>query len=148
MVHEILFALANLLAGAGWASLVLAPRWEPVRRGLPVAISFVLALAYTGLVAAGLPGADGGFGSLADVAQLMASPTVLLAGWVHYLAFDLFVGSWIAQDAWTLGIGRWVSGPILVLTFLLGPVGLASYLLVRLASKRKVGVDLGGGKPA
>lgn len=148
MVHEILFTAANLVAGAGWLLLILAPRWDPVRRGLPVAVSFTLALAYTGLVAAGLPGAEGSFASLTGVAQLMSSPTVLLAGWVHYLAFDLFVGSWIAQDAWALGISRWVSAPLLILTFLLGPAGLALYLLVRVVSKRQIAVEFGGGQAA
>ena len=44
-------------------------------------------------------GAEGGFGSLADVATLFGKPELLLAGWIHYLAFDLFIGAWEVRDA-------------------------------------------------
>ncbi len=71
--------------------------------------------------------------------RLFALPQVLLAGWVHYLAFDLFTGSWEARDAVRLGISRWLVAPCLVLTFLFGPVGLALYLLLRLVLRREVG---------
>lgn len=60
---------------------------------------------------------------------LFASDPVLVAGWVHYLAFDLFVGIWIAEQADALGLSRWLQAPILVATFLLGPLGLLVFLL-------------------
>jgi hypothetical protein len=49
---------------------------------------------------------------------------VLLAGWIHYLAFDLFVGRWIASEADKMGISRLIQGPILFGTFMFGPLGL------------------------
>ena len=74
-------------------------------------------------------GAEGGFGSLADVRALFASDWVLLAGWVHYLAFDLMVGGLLATRMDRAGVHRLVQAPILVSTFLLGPVGVVLALL-------------------
>jgi hypothetical protein len=84
----------------------------------------------------------GGFGSLEQVAQLFENRALLLAGWVHYLVFDLFTGSWETRDAAARGIPLWAVIPCLVLTFLLGPVGLMFYLAMRLAWKRTVDVTL------
>ncbi|MEM9315304.1 MAG: abscisic acid-deficient protein Aba4 family protein, partial [Pseudomonadota bacterium] len=55
----------------------------------------------------------------------------LLAGWIHYLAFDLFVGAWIATEADRLGLSRLLQAPLLVATFMFGPVGLALFLVMR-----------------
>jgi len=49
---------------------------------------------------------------------------LLLAGWVHYLAFDLFIGSWEVEDAAANGIPHWLLLPCLFLTLMVGPVGL------------------------
>jgi hypothetical protein len=61
----------------------------------------------------------------------------VIAAWLHYLIGDLFVGAWEVRDAQRLGIPQpWVI-PSLVLTLLFGPVGLASWLLLRLAMRRR-----------
>jgi hypothetical protein len=73
------------------------------------------------------------------VSVLFRSPYALLAGWIHYLAFDLFTGAWEARDAAQAGISRWLVAPCLLLTFLFGPAGLALYLLLRLTVLRKAG---------
>jgi hypothetical protein len=78
----------------------------------------------------------GGFGSLEQVSTLFSSPPVLLAGWVHYLAFDLFVGLWIAARADVRRLPRLVQAPILVTTFMFGPVGLLVYMASELAPHR------------
>jgi hypothetical protein len=83
----------------------------------------------------GEPG--GGFGSLSQVSQLFQNPYKLLAGWIHYLAFDLFVGSWEVRDAQRLGIHHLLVVPCLALTFLLGPIGLLLYLALRFTMKRR-----------
>ena len=75
--------------------------------------------------------ATGGFGSLAGVAQLFDNEYLLLAGWVHFLAFDLFVGAWEVRDARRLSLRHVLVVPCLILTFMLGPVGLLAYLGVR-----------------
>jgi hypothetical protein len=65
--------------------------------------------------------------------MLFQSPWMLLAGWVHYLAFDLFVGAWIARDAENHGVSRWLVIPVMPVTLLFGPMGLVAWLIIRLA---------------
>jgi hypothetical protein len=98
---------------------------DALRYGLIGALS----LAYSGLVMVYFAGSGGGFGSIAAVRALFASDPVLLAGWVHYLAFDLFVGIWIAERADALDLSRWLQAPILLATFMFGPLGLLVFLL-------------------
>jgi hypothetical protein len=87
----------------------------------------VFAVAYSGLIAARWLGAPGGFSTLADVAALFSDPWLLLAGWLHYLAFDLLIGSWEARHAQAHGVSRLILIPSLVLTFLFGPAGWLFY---------------------
>ena len=64
---------------------------------------------------------------------------MLLAGWVHYLAFDLFIGGWIAVEADKIGLNRIVQAPILLATFMLGPIGLAIFLTIKASTLRLPG---------
>ncbi len=123
------FGAANLAAVAGWAALVLLPRPRLLLYGLRCGLIGALALAYSGLVMVYFASSGGGFASIAAVRTLFASDPVLLAGWLHYLAFDLFVGIWIAEQADALGLSRWLQAPILVATFMFGPLGLVVFLL-------------------
>jgi hypothetical protein len=135
LTPDFLFTLANPLAMLGWALLVLAPRWRITNLlVLSGAWSLGLALAYAVLITThylGPHGGAGGFGSLAQVAALFQDPWALLAGWVHYLSFDLFTGAWEARDAQRRGVPHWALVPALGLTFLFGPVGLLVYFGVR-----------------
>jgi hypothetical protein len=138
---EAIFRVANLLVVPGWLLLIVAPRWRWGARLVgPIVIPAVLALGYVALIAARFGSGSGGFGSLASVAALFADPYVLLAGWIHYLAFDLFVGSWEVRDAERLGIPHLAVVPCLALTFLFGPAGLLAYLGVRGAARRALTV--------
>ncbi len=74
---------------------------------------------------------QGGFGTLAEVRILFDIPGMLAAGWIHYLAFDLFVGSWIAARGAALRLPHWQLLPVLLLTFLFGPAGLLAFMLLR-----------------
>ena len=137
MTAERLFSVLNLIALAGWLPLLFRPGARWAHRVAPVAIPAVLAAVYVGLVVVMLPGAKGGFSSLAGVSALFENPWVLLAGWTHYLAFDLFIGGWEVRDARRRGIPHLAVVPALVVTFLLGPAGLLFYLGVRTLSARK-----------
>jgi hypothetical protein len=131
MSLETLFSAASTLALAGWLLLILVPRYTLTQRVAGLAIPISLSAAYLVIVATALPGAEGGFGSLADVSILFAQPAALLGGWIHYLAFDLFIGGWETRDAARHGVPHLLVIPCLLLTFLLGPIGLLSYLAVR-----------------
>jgi hypothetical protein len=131
MTPESLFSVVNLLAIAAWLPMLVYPQARWTSTIVPVAIPAALAIVYTALIALTLGRTDGGFSSLAGVRALFADPWALLAGWIHYLAFDLFIGGWEVRDARSRGIRHIVIVPALVLTFLLGPAGLLLYLGIR-----------------
>jgi hypothetical protein len=134
MTPEALFSLANTLALAGWVALLAFPRRAVVNRTLcGVALPLLFALAYVVVLAIALPEAEGGFSSLAGVAALFANPWLLLAGWLHYLAFDLFVGAWMARRATAEALPRWLLFACLPPTFLAGPLGLLVFFGLRRA---------------
>jgi hypothetical protein len=135
---EALFSAANTLAMAGWLALLVAPRRREANWWLAgLAIPGLLSALYAALLVTHAPGAEGGFSSLAAVAALFRSEGVLLAGWVHYLAFDLFVGAWICRRAAAEEISPWIARLCLPPTFLAGPIGLLLFLLFRTLMPRK-----------
>jgi len=146
MDPERIFSLAGNVAMVGWLLLVVLPRWKWTTRLItPVIIPSLLALVYGWLIFSGFQAGkdDGGsFGSLAGVKLLFSHDTLLLAGWIHYLAFDLFIGSWETRDARRLGIHHLLVIPCLFFTLMLGPVGLLAYLLLRFVMRRQWTVDV------
>jgi hypothetical protein len=139
MTAETLFKVVSAAVVPGWLLLILAPRARITERVvLSGAYPLALAAAYLVLIVAFFPSAVGGFGSLADVSRVFANPWLLLAGWIHYLAFDLFVGAWEARDAAARGVPHLLLVPCLVLTLLFGPIGLLAYFGTRgLAARRR-----------
>jgi len=126
------FDILNLIALVAWVLLVLSPRlprWTSTVTG--TVVPALLAAAYVAIVVTNWAGSEGGFSSLSGVAALFSNPWILLAGWTHYLAFDLLVGNWEMQDARTRGIPYVLVLPCLVLTFLFGPAGWLLYGIVR-----------------
>ena len=138
MSAEQLFQLLGPVAMIGWIALIVFPGKVWANTIVPFAIAAVLALVYAALVITSLPGSDGSFSSLEGVRKLFEDPWALLAGWTHYLAFDLFIGSWEVRDAQRRGVPHLLVIPALVMTFLLGPAGLLLYLAIRrFAAKRQ-----------
>jgi hypothetical protein len=136
---EALFSAASTFAMLGWVLLLVAPRWRGTQRlVVSGAWSAVLSLVYFVLIAVHLPGAPGGFGSLAEVATLFANPMLLLGGWIHYLAFDLLVGAIETREAQKDGMPHLLLAPCLLLTFFLGPIGLLLFLAIRSARRRRL----------
>ena len=137
MTAEQLFSVLNLVAMAGWLPLVFLPGRRWATAVVPVVVPALLAVVYVALVIVALPGSDGGFSSLAGVRTLFDNPWGLLAGWAHYLAFDLFIGGWEVRDAQRRGVPHLLVVPALVLTFLFGPAGLLLYLAIRSLAPNK-----------
>lgn len=131
MTLQILFSLAGSLALAGWLVLAVTPYRYDLPRYTSAAIAAAIAMLYAALIAAFWTSADGGFGSLADVGRLFGHPGLLLAGWVHYLAFDLLVGLWEREQARRLDMPHWLLLPCLALTFLFGPLGWLLFMALR-----------------
>lgn len=138
MTAERLFSILNLMTIAAWLPLVILPRARWATRGVPVVVPLLLAVVYVVLVASTLPHSEGGFSSLSAVRTLFENHWALLAGWVHYLAFDLFVGGWEVRDAQRRGIPHLLVIPALLLTFLFGPGGLLLYLVTRSFAREEV----------
>jgi Domain of unknown function (DUF4281) len=138
MSLETIFSVCGWVASLGWLLLVFVPRWKWTARFITaVLLPLTLAFVYLFLVATHFGQSEGSFSSLAGVSQLFRNPYNLLAGWIHYLAFDLFIGSWEVRDAQRLGIRHLLVVPCLVLTFIFGPVGLLLYFGLRFAVKRR-----------
>jgi ABA4-like protein len=134
MAHDAVFQTVNTLALAGWAALLLAwrtPRWA--ERIVGLAVPVLLSVAYAGLVLGFWSRAEGGFDSLAQVMALFTTPEIALAGWIHYLAFDLLVGTWEVRTARTEGIAFPLVLPCLALTLLFGPAGFLAFNAMRAA---------------
>jgi hypothetical protein len=132
---------------ASWLPLVFLPRVRWATSVVPIAMPIVLGVVYVVLVAVALPQSDGSFSSLAGVRALFENPWGLVAGWTHYLAFDLFIGGWEVRDAQQRGIRHIFVVPALVLTFLLGPAGLLLYLAIRSLVRRVPEGHAGGESP-
>jgi len=135
---DLAFRAGNLVALAGWVALAASPpsrRWTAaVWRATGGLIPLSLGAAYVALLLGHW--GPGGYGSLAQVRQLFERPGLLAAGWLHYLAFDLFVGTWIARQAAGRGVPHWAVLPCLALTFLFGPAGLLAFAALALVYRR------------
>jgi hypothetical protein len=142
MNPNLLFKLANNAAMIGWLLLIFLPRWRwSARLIAPVLIPALLVVLYAFLVITQFGHSPGGFSSLSSVGLLFQNRGMLLAGWVHYLAFDLFVGSWEVRDAQRIGIAHYLVAPCLVLTFLFGPAGWLLYVMIKSVALRTIGIE-------
>lgn len=132
MSWSALFTLTNVISLVAWALLILGPRGP---RTAAIILYFgvgLLCLAYAAMFATQLGtilGSD--FLSIGGVRALFANDGSVVLGWTHYLAFDLFIGQWIAKDGDNKGFSRAVQAPILLLTLLAGPIGLFIWLILR-----------------
>jgi hypothetical protein len=128
---DALFSVASAVAAAGWLALALVPLRFSFPRKVAVIVALGIATLYTALIGIYWAQGQGGFGSLDDVSRLFDPRGLLLAGWVHYLAFDLLIGTWEREEARRTGISRVVLVPSLLLTFLFGPFGWLVFLAAR-----------------
>lgn len=141
MPLESLFSAAGAAAMSGWLLLVVFPKHPFARIVAGVVMPLALSALYLALIYFNFSGAPGGFGSLADVALLFSEQELLLAGWVHYLAFDLFIGAWEIRDSQRHQIPHLVMIPCLVMTFMLGPIGLLFYFAIRTAKSKSLSME-------
>ena len=143
MTPELIFSICNVAVIPAWLLLAVAPSWSGTQRIVQqVWIPIVLGSVYLSVFVFGPEAPPGGsFSTLHGVMTLFSSPHIMLAGWVHYLVFDLFVGAWQVRDARRRSIPHAFVVPCLFLTLMLGPIGLLAYLVLRLVLKREVALD-------
>jgi hypothetical protein len=138
---DAIFSIANTVALIGWLLLIIVPRrrWATLTAG--TVIPLAIAVTYLVVLALHWGETKGGFSSLTGVAELFSNRWALLAGWIHYLAFDLFVGTWETRDAMARGVPRWLLVPCLLLTFMFGPIGFLAYHAARRATSASAARD-------
>lgn len=143
MTPERIFAIANALALAAWLALLFFPSWRLMTNTVaPIAIPCLLAVAYLIILAFFFdPSGFTKFSTLAGLASLQSNSWLMLAGWLHYLAFDLFVGTWEVRTARRDGIPHLVIVPSLVLTFMAGPMGLLVFVFTRYLFRNRLSVE-------
>ena len=126
-----LLQYANTTALLSWIVLAVQPKRTAAT--LRFVVPLAMAVLYIWALSTAPANPDGGFGSLAQVKALFTQDRVILAGWVHYLAFDFFIGCWMVMDAAERGIKHLLVIPCMLLTFMFGPVGLLLYVGLRTA---------------
>ncbi len=143
-----LFSCSSFLVLPFWFLMIVLPNWKWTQRivqspliVVPVALLYpILVLPQVGSVFAAVLSP-----TLSGISTLLSSPTGATIAWVHFLAFDLFVGRWIYKENRVAGISAWIMAPVLFLTLMLGPIGLLLFLALRslpLASHKKAKTDL------
>jgi Domain of unknown function (DUF4281) len=132
MPIDLIFNFCQALALIGWLALVAAPLNRTLTIGGARGIVLVLAAAYLAQLLFNTVPVDGGsFSSIIGVTTLFSQPANVMLGWTHFLAFDLFIGSWIVEDAANENYPHWAVIPMLVATLMIGPVGLLIWFIVR-----------------
>lgn len=135
---ENVFLTVNSIAFFCWIFLFVFYEKAWIYKALFSFILVGLALTYAIFITKGFGGeTNGGFDTLANLKVLFENDEAVLAGWIHYLVFDLFVGMWICWDSTRRTIGRWWILPCLIFTFMMGPVGLLLYFIIRVSKSGK-----------
>ena len=139
MSPDSVFQTCSTIAMVGWlVLLIISPFWSSFDKFLIGIIITLFAIVYIWLIFQVFQLEDfEKFGSLNGVMELFTDKTAVTAGWVHYLAFDLLTGIWIKKNALKYNIPHLILVPCLLLTFMLGPIGLLLYLLVRLIKTKQ-----------
>lgn len=132
MALQHIFTIANLLAITGWFALAINYWFRRSDRYVIGVVVALLATLYSWLVFSGFRISDfNAFSSLQGVREMFSNEKVLLAGWVHYLAFDLMAGYFIVTNARKHKIPHWAALLCALGAFMLGPLGLLAFLLLR-----------------
>jgi hypothetical protein len=146
MEWGLVFKLVNLLALIGWIALILLPRWPALLSAILYLgiglLCLIYAIGLIGVVSGLIPNPGGGgmdFTTIAGIRAIFATAGGVTIGWTHYLAFDLFAGLWIARDADAKGVSRLLQAPVLLATFMAGPLGLGIWLIAREPAARRQG---------
>jgi Domain of unknown function (DUF4281) len=149
MPWDDIFRIANMWPLLFWVVLAFLPRTNFLAAVVMFGGIFPLALSYAVLLPLIMTGTIDAVGpanapplnmtKLSGIMALFDSKGGATIGWIHYLAFDLLVGLWVARNADRHGIARWIQVPILFFVLMAGPIGLVLYLLLRLMSKASPG---------
>ena len=138
MNPDLIFQISSAYVFLGWVALFAAPEYTRTQNLVKSAIIVPLGLVYVFLVFYNIQDFNPmSFSSLSGVMELFQNDVAVLAGWIHYLVFDLFVGLYIVRSGIKAGIQRWKYTLCLPFTFMFGPFGLLLFWGMRATQKPK-----------
>ncbi|NRA30049.1 MAG: DUF4281 domain-containing protein [Parvularculaceae bacterium] len=145
MQAEVLFKIVNTSVLPAWLLLAVLPRWRYTQLAVFGTLIPLLSIVYAALIFQAFTASGSfeapDFSSMEGIQSLLMNPTGLVAGWTHYLAFDLFVGAWIARDAGRSQVPIFLIWIPLFFTLMAGPFGLILYLVIRQIRRREILVE-------
>ena len=137
MAPTTVFSFANMLALPMWILMIFLPKWKVTQfliryKMVPLLLALIYAVYITqALITGGMMD----FGTLDSVMALFTDETAVLAGWVHYLAFDLLVGMWFLEQNKKFGLHQVLMGICLLGTFMFGPIGFLLFMILKTFKK-------------
>ena len=133
------FSIASMITMPMWILLIFLSKWKVTRflidfKVIPLALAFIYVIyIFQAIQIGGMMD----FGSLKSVMALFTEENAVLAGWVHYLAFDLLIGMWILDQNKELRINQLIMAPCLFLTFMLGPIGFLLFMIIKTIKQKQ-----------
>ena len=133
------FSIASVIAMPMWVLMLFFSKWKVTQflidfKVIPLTLAFMYAIyIFKAIQIGGMMD----FGSLTSVMTLFTEENAVLAGWVHYLAFDLLVGMWMLDQNKELRINQLLMAPCLFLTFMLGPVGFLLFMIIKTIKQKQ-----------
>jgi multisubunit Na+/H+ antiporter MnhB subunit len=132
MNAALLFKTANAFVIPGWLLLLLLPNWKYTLPLIRYGMVVVLAALYAYLILSSISGFNSeSFSTLENVKHLFQNDNAVLAGWIHYLAFDLMIGTFIVEQAKLHQVPRWLCVFALPFTFMFGPMGYLLFVIMK-----------------
>ncbi len=127
-----IFSFGNSFVLLGWILLIFLPKWKHTQTIILNGMIVLFALIYSYLLLKDIGSFSiDSFSTLANVKALFQNDNAVAMGWIHYLAFDLFVGAYIVKKSQQLQISRWLYTLPLPFTFMFGPVGYLLFFLIK-----------------
>ena len=140
MTPSQVFSYAGMIVIPMWILMIFLPKWKVTKFLMDYkVIPFILAVVYGVYIIKGILILGGmmDFGSLASVMDLFTEENAVLAGWIHYLAFDLLIGMWMIHKNKTIGIHQVWMAPCLLGTFMFGPLGFLLFIIMKTIKQQK-----------
>lgn len=139
MIPTEVFSIANMITIPMWILMIFLSKWKVTRflidfKVIPLALAFIYAIyIFQAIQIGGMMD----FGSLKSVMALFTEENAVLAGWVHYLVFDLLIGMWMLDQNKKLRINQLIMAPCLFLTFMLGPIGFLLFMIIKTIKQKQ-----------
>jgi|TARA_B110000908_G_scaffold139714_1_gene166514 hypothetical protein len=139
MTPATVFSIASMITMPMWILMIFLSKWKITRflidfKIIPLALAFIYAIYIFQAIEIG---AMMDFGGLKSVMALFTEENAVLAGWVHYLAFDLLIGMWMLDQNKELRINQVLMAPCLFLTFMLGPIGFLLFIIIKTVKQKQ-----------